>query len=549
AGVPAAKILQEELGLTNEQVGDIGRQGLDATTTIEALMRGMDKRYGGLMEKQSKTLKGMLANIKDVFNNSLVRRWGEGLSSGVTPVLTKITDWFNKNQKTVKAWGNTLFKAGEGISNYVAGAAERALEAVKKLINSDEWKNAETPWDKAKVAWNKLIAEPFDEWWQSGGKTGMMEKGKGIAKAIGTGMHDIILGLLGLQTDVDSAGSSLAGAFIEGFRPAEVGDAIWKGIQNFITEHPIIATFVLGGGAINAISGLTTIISSAINILPGIATSLAILAPAAALIAALLGANKIMEASADAYADKQIEKGSFAAEKGITYNILKPFVDESFREEFNNAAMMAKTDTGAQFLDPKDSAWKPIKTALEDAGAKTGKSITDSGDSFSKDIMATADALSRMTIGERTNPENIVNEENYITYMNRTNPFLQHAEGGIMTRPHYGLVAEAGAEAIIPLSGNRRERGLALWERTGEMLGAEPYSYGEIFNTPSTGAEIAAIPMTIGNISFEVNITGGNDTASIIEAIKANIGDISDQIAQQIAVALQRTYANIPLAR
>ena len=37
-----------------------------------------------------------------------------------------------------------------------------------------------------------------------------------------------------------------------------------------------------------------------------------------------------------------------------------------------------------------------------------------------------------------------------------------HAEGGIMTRPHLGLVAEDGAEAIIPLSGNRRQRGLDL---------------------------------------------------------------------------------------
>ena len=33
----------------------------------------------------------------------------------------------------------------------------------------------------------------------------------------------------------------------------------------------------------------------------------------------------------------------------------------------------------------------------------------------------------------------------------------KHAEGGIMTRPHVGLVAEDGAEAIIPLSGKRRK--------------------------------------------------------------------------------------------
>ena len=29
---------------------------------------------------------------------------------------------------------------------------------------------------------------------------------------------------------------------------------------------------------------------------------------------------------------------------------------------------------------------------------------------------------------------------------------LEHAYGGIMTQPHMGIVAEAGAESIIPLS-------------------------------------------------------------------------------------------------
>ena len=37
-----------------------------------------------------------------------------------------------------------------------------------------------------------------------------------------------------------------------------------------------------------------------------------------------------------------------------------------------------------------------------------------------------------------------------------------HADGGIFTLPHVGLVAEAGAEAIIPLSAGKRNRGLDL---------------------------------------------------------------------------------------
>jgi hypothetical protein len=41
----------------------------------------------------------------------------------------------------------------------------------------------------------------------------------------------------------------------------------------------------------------------------------------------------------------------------------------------------------------------------------------------------------------------------------------KHANGGIFTSPHMGLVAEAGAEAIIPLSSGKRKRALDLLSR------------------------------------------------------------------------------------
>ena len=47
-----------------------------------------------------------------------------------------------------------------------------------------------------------------------------------------------------------------------------------------------------------------------------------------------------------------------------------------------------------------------------------------------------------------------------------------HAEGGIFTQPHIGLVAEAGPEAIIPL--NSSGAGLRIWQQAGQMLGALP---------------------------------------------------------------------------
>ena len=47
---------------------------------------------------------------------------------------------------------------------------------------------------------------------------------------------------------------------------------------------------------------------------------------------------------------------------------------------------------------------------------------------------------------------------------------VPHATGGIFTKPHVGLVAEAGyAEAVIPIDGSARS--LSLLQQTGELLG------------------------------------------------------------------------------
>ncbi|QAS52374.1 phage tail tape measure protein [Halobacillus litoralis] len=61
--------------------------------------------------------------------------------------------------------------------------------------------------------------------------------------------------------------------------------------------------------------------------------------------------------------------------------------------------------------------------------------------------------------------------------MNKITP---HAEGGILSSPHVGLVAEDGPESIIPLSAKRRDRALGLWQQTGEALGVKPYAEGGI---------------------------------------------------------------------
>src|SRR5205823_99725 len=64
-GLPVFDILRDKLGLTAEQIQDIGNQGVSSDKAISALLQGFDERFGGAMDAQSKTALGLLSTLKD----------------------------------------------------------------------------------------------------------------------------------------------------------------------------------------------------------------------------------------------------------------------------------------------------------------------------------------------------------------------------------------------------------------------------------------------------------------------------------------------------
>lgn len=104
AGIPAYEILQEELGLTNDELADIGRMGIHASTAINALLEGMKKRYSGVGEAMQTTMSGMLNKMKDnllIIGGNMFTPMYEGLKSTVR----KMSDTIEKWRKTVSEVG------------------------------------------------------------------------------------------------------------------------------------------------------------------------------------------------------------------------------------------------------------------------------------------------------------------------------------------------------------------------------------------------------------------------------------------------------------
>ena len=133
-----------------------------------------------------------------------------------------------------------------------------------------------------------------------------------------------------------------------------------------------------------------------------------------------------------------------------------------------------------------------------------------------------------------------------------------HAEGGIMSVPHLGLVAEDGPEAIIPLGGKRRNRGLDLWMEAGRMLGVKAYAEGGIvgpknagYYTPespgkTSGKGDSNLPISITlNPSFTIN--GGEDSNKTMRDIKAHLKELANDLAAEFATRVADVYANAPI--
>ena len=98
AGIPAYEILQEKLGLTQKQLQNLGKEDIPASKAINALVDGMNERFGGVVAASSKTLKGIISNIKD---NAVML-----VSGAFEPLITVIKSGLNE-------LGEFLFKMRE----------------------------------------------------------------------------------------------------------------------------------------------------------------------------------------------------------------------------------------------------------------------------------------------------------------------------------------------------------------------------------------------------------------------------------------------------
>ena len=131
-GIPLADELAKQFGKNKSEVKKLVEEGKigfpEVQKAIEALT-GEGSKFGGLMDKQSKTIKGQLSNIEDAWEQMMneIGRSQEGNISGVLDITGKLIE----NWRTV---GKVVLTAAAAIGSYKAAVV--TLAAVRKVSDT-----------------------------------------------------------------------------------------------------------------------------------------------------------------------------------------------------------------------------------------------------------------------------------------------------------------------------------------------------------------------------------------------------------------------------
>ena len=133
-GIPVYQILAREIGVSRQEISELGQTAEGADKIIQGLLKGLDSDFGGGMERAAGNLSTALSNA-GIDAKNLIKALGDGTSGeGATKATTALAESMGNLFKALtpltKILGNVL---GEGI-DIVTGAVER-LAGILETVN------------------------------------------------------------------------------------------------------------------------------------------------------------------------------------------------------------------------------------------------------------------------------------------------------------------------------------------------------------------------------------------------------------------------------
>ena len=270
AGIAAKSMLAENLGYGTGDGGiakmteDLEKGAIASDVAIQALMAGMQK-YDGMMDSMAnETVEGLISQMQDAFEISVVRKWGQGLQDGAKRGFGTIVDLLDEAEEALANFGDMLYEIGKTASNWVADKLQSAVEKITEISGSFEFENADLK-GKISMLWNGLIVDPLQEWWDNGGRDKTIESAGKIGSWMGEAITKGLLAIFGVTDFLDtentapSAGAQIAESFVNGFKEnfdgKAITDAFVDAIGNVWGALPTWAKVLIGGYGTGVVAG------------------------------------------------------------------------------------------------------------------------------------------------------------------------------------------------------------------------------------------------------------------------------------------------------
>ncbi len=224
--------------------------GKTRLSDLQHLLSGVSEEYDELKDKVANS-NGALEEMANIMNDNI---YGDvkALQSAFESVQLDFMDKFQPSARKFLQWskeltlsfGQKLTKAAEKFQDRI----EKIESTVKEFKGSKEWQNADLS-GKISIAWDKIIAEPFAEWWSGEGKTWACGAANTIGYGISSALTAGISALLGIDLgEATDSGFDIGKSFAEGFINGFDGSKIWEGIKEKSKELVVNASKILPGG-------------------------------------------------------------------------------------------------------------------------------------------------------------------------------------------------------------------------------------------------------------------------------------------------------------
>lgn len=134
-GIPAWKILADGIGVTEAKLRDMVEKGaVPAGKSIDVLVAGMTRQFGGMMDKQADSFNGLISTIKDE-SRFLAGELTEGLFGAIKGPTKAFADMLHNIRESTSGWSDET-KAAVTVLGGLTAAAGPALLITGTLAGS-----------------------------------------------------------------------------------------------------------------------------------------------------------------------------------------------------------------------------------------------------------------------------------------------------------------------------------------------------------------------------------------------------------------------------